>query len=51
MMLMALSIAPLHSLCQDDESEVQPKFFGHVVTLMPVSLDVNGIIAFDMSRR
>ena len=47
-MLMALSIAPLHSLCLDDQSEVQKDFSGHVMPLVPlsVSLDAKGIIAF-----
>ena len=45
MMLMATSIAPLHFLCQDDQTEVQHDFFSHVtMALAPASHDVHGII-------
>ena len=47
-MLMALSMAQLHLLCQDDQNEVQHDFFGYVILLAPVlaSHDVKGTTAF-----
>ena len=56
-MPMALSMAPLYSLGQDDENEVQHDIFGHVTPLvqLTVYLDtdrfVNGTTALLRSRQ
>ena len=46
MILMALSMAPLHSLGQDNSNELQQDYFGHATPLAPVSAscDANGIV-------
>ena len=50
----ALLMPTLHSLCQDDQKEVQHYFFGHVTSLAPASHNANGTvnstITFLMSR-
>ena len=47
-------MAPLHSLGQDDQIEVQQDFIGNVMPLTMASYDadgvINGTIAFLMSR-
>ena len=46
MMLMALSMTPLHSLGQDSQNEMHHDIFGHVLPLEPgsASHDINNII-------
>ena len=56
MMQAASSMAPLHSLGQDDQNEVQHDFLCHVMPWVPVSAShdadgsINGTTAFPTSR-
>ena len=57
MMWMVLSIAPLHSLGQDDWNEVEPDTLSHVMSLALASVShnangvINGTIAFLRSKQ
>ena len=50
-------MAPLHSLCPDDQNEMQHGFFGHVMTLVSALIShdstdaINGTTAFFRSRQ
>ena len=56
MVLIALSLAQMDLLVQDDQNEVQHDFFGHLVPLALVLVShnvkgiINGTIAFLRSR-
>ena len=50
-----MSMAPLHSIYQEDQNEVQHDFLGHVIPLASAAHDADGVVssttAFPRSRQ